>query len=544
MANAYTPIIRGILMPGCFYYIYVTFGHWRDEKGLYFAIFGGLSAMTSLSYFIIRQHVLSSGKPSLQVLEISGLVTNMLMYSNVLLYMILRFEQPKLVYFSLMAVLFSTTGVTFRATLLSIGISLTTLYWFARDAPADIFSQYVSIGVASAFAAFSMATLLRKAILKQIDARLLADELADTDPLTGVPNRRAVFHHLDHLVATRQSFWMGVFDLDGFKAINDVYGHVAGDKLLCAIAERAYELEFRGSTFGRLGGDEFVVIVLGSETGGELEKLGNAAIKAISAPYEMDLMQLNIGASAGFAHFPSMSSSSQDLYEKADFALYKAKAHLRGRCVLFDAAEERDMREGLAIERALRDADLEQELYLLFQPQFSLQEGQIVSFEALARWESASLGPIPPDKFIRAAERSGYISRVTGVLFRKALVALRQWPERLHLSFNLSANDIADHDFVLSLVEQIYFAGIATSRIEFEITETAVMADLEASRKLLVMLRTAGCKIALDDFGSGYSSFQYLDVLPIDKVKVDKSFVRKAAQSRTSREIVTALIIL
>ena len=133
---------------------------------------------------------------------------------------------------------------------------------------------------------------------------------------------------------------------------------------------------------------------------------------------------------------------------------------------------------------------------------------------------------------------------MTDILFRKGLAVLKQWPERLSLSFNLSAHDIADHSFVLTLLEQVYRAGIAPHRVEFEITETAVMSDLDAARTLLTALRTAGCKIALDDFGSGYSSFQYLDVLPLDKVKIDKSFVRKVTDNRASYEIVAMLIVL
>ncbi len=250
LADAYSPIVRGFLLPGSAYYLFVTWGHWRDEKGLNFAILAGLSVMTAIIYHLLRRVVLSRKNTPLEILEASGLITNILMCGNVLAYMLLHFEQSKLVYFSLMAVVFSTTGVTLRTTLFSISLSLVSLYWFARGAAADVFSQYISIGVATAFAAFGMATLLRKAILKQIDARLLADELAanaqrlaDTDTLTGVPNRRAVFHHLDHLVATQQSFWMGIFDLDKFKAINDVYGHVAGDKLLRAIVARAYDMD-------------------------------------------------------------------------------------------------------------------------------------------------------------------------------------------------------------------------------------------------------------------------------------------------------------
>ena len=291
LADAYTPIVRGFLLPACVYYVFVTWGHWRDEKGLNFAILAGFSAVTAISYYLLRQHILCGSKPQLEILEASGLVTNLLMCSNVVAYQLLHFEAPKLVYFSLMAVVFSTTGVTLRTTLFSIAISLAGLYWFASGAAPEVFSQSLWIGVATAFAAFGLATLLRKAILTQIDARLLADELAakaqilaDTDALTGVPNRRAVFHHLDRLVAARQSFWMGIFDLNGFKAVNDVYGHVMGDKLLCGIVARAHELQHRELTFGRLGGDEFVVIAPGWDPGAEVAKLADAAIKVICAP--------------------------------------------------------------------------------------------------------------------------------------------------------------------------------------------------------------------------------------------------------------------
>jgi len=551
LSDAYAPIVRGFLLAGSLYYALVTWGYFHDETGRNLLILASASALASLSYWVIRTYVVSARKTTLAVLEWSGLTANLLMYANTLIYMLLHMQPAKLIYFSLMAVVFSMSGVTLRTTLFSICLSLATLYILAREAPPEVFSQYFWIGVASAFAAFGMATLLRKAILKQIDARLLADHLAakaqalaDTDSLTGVPNRRAVFNHLERLVAQKQSFWLGIFDLDGFKSINDVYGHVAGDKLLCAIVARAHELNFPGSSFGRLAGDEFVVLMPGLLADIEVERLGNLAIKTVSAPYTIDQRQLTVGASAGFAHFPSMGASSEELYEKADFALYRAKAQRRGRCVLFDATEARGMKQESALERALRESDLEQELYLLFQPQFSVREGRITGFEALARWQNPSLGLVPPDRFIRAAERAGIISKITCILFRKGIDALARWPERLTLSFNLSALDIADRSFVMSLLDEARKHGIAMRRIEFEITETAVMSDLIAARALLTTLRTAGCKIALDDFGSGYSSFQYIDELPLDKVKIDKSFVRKVTDSAASREIVAALIAL
>jgi diguanylate cyclase (GGDEF)-like protein len=549
MANAYVPIIRAILIPGCAYYVYITWSHWQGETGLPLAILASLSAFTAFSFYAVRQYLLSGKVISLTGLELSGLLINILLYINVLTYLLIHFEPPKLIFFAMMAVVFSTTGVTLRATLFSVLLSLATLYLFATSLPGELFDQYVSIGVATAFGSFGMAMLVRKAIRQQIDARLLADELAskarslaETDMLTGIPNRRAIFQKIDYLVQQGRPFWMGIFDLDGFKAINDVYGHIVGDRLLCAIVDRAQNIDFEGATFGRIGGDEFIALLPGSITEEEIERVGKSAIETISRPYPIDLLQLTIGASAGFSHFPSMGSSGAQLYEKADFALYKAKTHLRGQCVLFDTAEDEEMKQAIEIERELREGDLEKELFLLFQPQYSPTQKRVVSFEALARWQSPRLGLVRPDLFIRAAERSGHIRKVTDILFTKGLTELAAWPHDISLSFNLSAQDISNQVFILSLLGQIMESGISPSRIEFEITETAVMSDLENSRTLLEQLRASGCKIALDDFGSGYSSFEYIDQLPLDKVKIDRSFIRKVSHSVTSKEIVAGVI--
>lgn len=549
LAKAYCPIVRVLLLPGAAYYLYVTWAHWRDETGLSLAILGSITAVTALCFLLIRRYMLSEESVTLASLELAGLIANLLIYFNVLIYTIMNFEQTKLIYFALMAVVFSTTGVTLRSTLFTIFLSLATLFWFASDLTAELFNQYVSIGVATAVASLCMATLLRKAIFRQIDARLLADKLAakaqrlaDTDMLTGVPNRRAIFQKIDYFVKEGRPFWMGILDLDGFKAINDVYGHTMGDRLLCAVVERAKDMDLEGVTFGRIGGDEFITILPGWMTEAEVKSLGKATIEAISRPYPLDLLELTIGGSAGFSHFPSMGSSSAQLYEKADFALYKAKAHQRGQCILFDTAEDKEMKQAIEIERELRECDLENELFLLFQPQYSPSLQKVVSFEALARWQSPKLGLVQPDQFIRAAERSGHIRKVTGILFNKGLDALAKWPRDISLSFNLSAQDISDRSFILSLLSAIMKSGISPHRIEFEITETAVMSDLETSRQLLQTLRSSGCKIALDDFGSGYSSFEYLDQLPLDKVKIDRSFIRKVPHSDTSREIVAGVI--
>lgn len=551
MVDAYIPILRPILIPACGYYLFVTWEHWQTQTGLMLVAFSLISTTTAFGFYLFHKLLANNRTMSLAKLELHNLAMHLFMYLNLLSYLLVYNVETRYIYFVLLAFIFAITGATTRTVMISVPLTLATLYWFSTSLPEDLYAEYVSIVVATAFASVSMTGLLRHAIIRQIDARLLADELtvkaraiADADMLTGIPNRRAIFEKIDRLIEQRTPFWLGIFDLDGFKGINDVYGHSMGDRLLRASVARATELHFEGAMIGRIGGDEFAVVLTGNVTESQVRALAGSWLKAITAPYIIDNQELSVGASAGFSHYPDMGMASTQLYEQADFALYKAKARFRGQCIVFDTTDSKEMENAIAIERELREGNLEQELFLLFQPQYSPSRQRIVSFEALARWQNPRLGLVRPDDFIRVAERSGFIQKVTAILFRKGLAELKKWPDDISLSFNLSARDISDQTFVLSLLGQIMKEEISPRRLEFEITETAVMSDLTTSSAVLDRLRSSGCRVALDDFGSGYSSFQYLDQLPLDKVKIDRSFIRKVAHSLTSREIVAAIIAL
>lgn len=551
MVDAYIPILRPILIPAGCYYLFVTWEHWQTQTGLMLVGFSLISMTTALAFFLFHRLLTTNRTMSLARLEMHNLAMHLFMYLNLVSYLLVYNVETRYIYFVLLAFIFAITGATTRTVMISVPLTLATLYWFSTSLPADLYAEYVSIVVATAFASVSMTGLLRHAIIRQIDARLLADELtvkaralADADMLTGIPNRRAIFEKVDRLIEQRTPFWLGIFDLDGFKGINDVYGHSMGDRLLRASVARAMDLHFEGAMIGRIGGDEFAVVLTGDVSEPQVRELASGWLKALTAPYIIDNQELSVGASAGFSHYPDMGTDSTQLYEQADFALYKAKARFRGQCILFDTTDSQEMENAIAIERELREGDLEQELFLLFQPQYSPSRQRVVSFEALARWQNPRLGLVRPDDFIRVAERSGFIQKVTAILFRKGLAELKTWPEDISLSFNLSARDISDQTFVLSLLGQIIQEDISPSRLEFEITETAVMSDLATSSSVLERLRTSGCRVALDDFGSGYSSFEYLDQLPLDKVKIDRSFIRKVPHSTTSREIVAAIIAL
>ncbi|ODT23126.1 MAG: diguanylate cyclase [Kaistia sp. SCN 65-12] len=551
MVDAYTPILRPILIPACGYYVFVTWEHWQTQTGLMLVAFSLISMTTALGFYLFHKLLANNQTMSLARLELHNLAMHLFMYLNLLSYLLVYNVATRYIYFVLLAFIFAITGATTRTVMISVPLTLATLYWFSTSLPDNLYTEYLSIVVATAFASVSMTGLLRHAIIRQIDARLLADELAvkaraiaDADMLTGIPNRRAIFEKIDHLIAQRRPFWLGVFDLDGFKGINDVYGHSMGDRLLRASVARVTEMSCEGVMIGRIGGDEFAVVLTGDVTELQVKELADSWIKAMTAPYMIDNQKLSVGASAGFSHYPNLGSDCAQLYEQADFALYKAKARFRGQCILFEPTDSNDMEKTITIERELREGDLDRELFLLFQPQYSPSQMCVTGFEALARWQNPRLGLVSATDFIRVAERSGLIQKVTAILFRKGLAELKKWPDDISLSFNLSARDISDQTFVLSLLYQIMQEKVSPSRVEFEITETAVMSDLTTSSTVLDMLRSSGCRIALDDFGSGYSSFEYLDQLPLDKVKIDRSFIRRVANSTTSREIVAAIIAL
>ena len=544
VAEAYRPLLSRFLLVTILYYSFVSYTYLVEKTGVERLMLLSVSVSTVVIYAAMRLTLSPGRQLTLGKIETIGLATNLMLYANTISYIAWHFESENFIYFVLCAVVFSTTGITLRATLLSVVTAIVTLFWFVTLLPQQGLADFRFIGVATSFAALGMAFLLRKAIMRQIDARLLADKLAACDSLTGIANRRSIFSNIDVLVEGKTPFWLGILDLDGFKSINDLYGHAVGDQLLCEVVERLKRLELQGMEIGRIGGDEFAILMVGEARDAQIETLGSSVIADVARPYDMAPLRLQIGATIGFAHFPSMAEDARKIYEKADFALYRGKQFARRQTIIFDEKQDLQMREALSLERALREAKLESELYLLFQPQRDMEHGRVVSFEALARWQSPTLGPVRPDRFIRAAERAGLIQNVTRVLFAKVLDAIELWPAEITVSFNLSAQDLSDRAFIFSLVADVVHRGIAPSRIEFEITETAVMKDIAASRVLLEDLSAAGFKIALDDFGSGYSSFEYIDQLPLDKVKIDKSFVRKVTASATSREIVAGVITL
>ncbi len=395
------------------------------------------------------------------------------------------------------------------------------------------------------------ATDFRRMIESQTETRRLSDEnarLANVDSLTGLPNRRQFFAELDRRLRIAHEkggrFAVGVIDLDGFKPVNDRHGHIAGDRILTEVGERLQLVAGEAAFIGRLGGDEFGILL--PLVGGTDDALafGARVCAAIDVPFRIDGVVAKISASVGFATHPQAGSEAATLYERADYALYHAKGSCRGRAVLFSREHEREIRQRGIIEQHLRSADLDRDFTLAFQPLHDIRAGRTIGFEALARWTDPELGSISPAVFVPIAERSDLISRITTTLFAKALAAAATWPDDVRLSFNLSARDLNSSGAVIGLLDQIVRSGVDPRRVDIEVTETSVIADFDKACTALVTLRALGVRIALDDFGTGYSSLSHVHRLPLDKIKVDRSFIKDIDRRRDGRSLVKSVIDL
>ncbi|MGN6209641.1 putative bifunctional diguanylate cyclase/phosphodiesterase [Asticcacaulis sp.] len=383
------------------------------------------------------------------------------------------------------------------------------------------------------------------------ETRRLGDEnfrIANLDALTGLANRRWFFAELtkqhERAQTTGAAFAIGIIDLDGFKPVNDTYGHMTGDRVLTEAAQRLKEACGDDIILARLGGDEFGFIISGNPTRDELRWLGAAISDIIRLPYAVGSSQAMLGSSIGVAGYPQSAADPQALFERADYALYHAKRHQRGQMVIFSAEHEEQIRSHSVIEQALQNADLDAELSMVFQPIVDINSGQVRAFEALARWQSPTLGHVSPDRFIPVAERAGHVRGVTKTLLKKALAALAQWPADIRMSFNLSAHDLSDSETVVQIIAIINRSRVDPKRIDFEITETAVAHDFKQAVAAVQTLKALGAGISLDDFGTGYSSLSHVHRLPLDKIKVDRSFITDIGSNPVSLKIVKSLTAL
>jgi diguanylate cyclase (GGDEF)-like protein/PAS domain S-box-containing protein len=385
---------------------------------------------------------------------------------------------------------------------------------------------------------------------KAVEAEL--EHQAFHDPLTGLPNRALFADRLVHAFAQRARTGMDpsvlFLDVDHFKAVNDRLGHAAGDLLLRAVADRLSTSVRTGDTVARLGGDEFAVLIEHSpDTLVDAQDVAHRVLERLMAPIEIEGTALNVTASIGIAP-GSPTSSVESMLRDADTAMYHAKAAGRSRAVVYSAEmRERDELR-VRVEADLPAAIERRELRLEYQPVVDLESSDVVGFEALLRWTHPSLGAVPPDMFIPAAERSGAIVDLGEWVLRTACEQAARWRRELSvdvtMAVNLSGRQLTDPGLTEVVLDALDRAGLEPQHLVLEITETAVIGDTDEARSVLSQLREHGVHVAVDDFGTGYSSLSYLRELPVDILKIDRSFISAVRDGMALPEIVQGILDL
>jgi diguanylate cyclase (GGDEF)-like protein len=373
--------------------------------------------------------------------------------------------------------------------------------------------------------------------------------LAHHDALTGLPNRAAFQERLELAVDDAISehglaLTLLLCDLDHFKEVNDTFGHPAGDELLKEAAERIRATMRKTDLLARLGGDEFAIVHITGAEPVEAHALAERIIAALDQPFEVQGNKVNTGVSIGVSSAPFDAASPIELLKQADLALYVAKRGGRDRFVAYDKGMAERFAERRALEAELRLTIDAEGLSVHYQPQVDLQSRRIIGFEALARWEHAIRGMIPPSVFIPIAEESGLIVRLGEWVLRRACRDAASWDTEASIAVNVASQQFRHEDFVDVVCAALHESGLPPHRLELEITETAMLNDGEQMLAVLTKLRGFGVRLSVDDFGTGYSALHYLQKFPFDRIKIDQSFVRELGSRDESDAIVRAVSAL
>ena len=368
--------------------------------------------------------------------------------------------------------------------------------------------------------------------------------LAGHDALTELPNRTALDEHLGAAIEraeiTDSAFAVLCIDLDHFKEINDCFGHAVGDAVLCEASRRLQEAA-QGSYVARVGGDEFIGITDRLPLPATAELLATRMRAQFERPIEVDGHALKIDLCVGVALYPRDADNSVSLLANADAALYRAKHEGRGTIRLFTSAMDQQLRDRRALEHDLRNAVERGELYLEYQPQVH-RDGALMAYEALVRWRHPVRGIIPPGEFIPIAEQSGSIALIDDWVLMEACREAASWDQPLRVAVNVSAAQFRRENLDRQVRRALRDSGLAAARLELEITEGVLIEDMPRAKRTMQSLKALGILIALDDFGTGYSSLSYLEAFPLDRIKIDRSFVASLGQSERSLAIVRAVI--
>ncbi|GLS32099.1 putative bifunctional diguanylate cyclase/phosphodiesterase [Neomesorhizobium albiziae] len=370
---------------------------------------------------------------------------------------------------------------------------------------------------------------LKREVVRRAKAEREARILAYQDPLTGLPNRRQFEEALRMAAASPPKSGavhaVLLLDLNGFKQVNDNYGHAAGDAVLVVAAQRLMRAVREGDLVGRLGGDEFIVLaqhLIGPEA---VTNVALRIIQGLAEPVVTAGGQHDIGAGIGIALLPNDAQTAEDLIRKADVALYRAKAERRSAFRFFEEEMDVLVRERGRLERDLRTAMELDQIQPRFRPSFDLRSGAVIGFEAIPNWISADGKEVPLDRFLAVAEETGLIHAMARRVLAQACATAALWPTDVALSIDIFPGQLNDPELGRSIMKVLEETGLEPGRLEIEITESMIVHDFEEARSKLGPLRAAGVRIALDNFGTGYSNIYHMREFKFDKVKIDRRFV-------------------
>lgn len=416
--------------------------------------------------------------------------------------------------------------------------------------------KYLSFGLIGAGALLLMIMMYQNRSLERAhraarDTAMRFSELAHHDGLTGLPNRLAFKQEFDAAMAVMDhaSNQLAVFaiDLDGFKAINDLLGHAAGDELLVAVAGRLRRLISKpgaGNLVSRFGGDEFVVLLQGTDAFARHEEIAAEILEEMSRPYAIQNSTVAIGATIGLALLDRAKDSASNPLLDADLALSNAKAQGKGIVVTFDPSMRQDFERRGRLETDLKTALTSGDIFPFYQPQVDIKTGQLVGFEALARWNHPELGWVGPNEFIPIAETSSQIVELGRCILTTACAQAMAFPDNIRVSVNLSVGQMLRDDVIGMVTGILASTGFPAHRLTLEVTESVMMSEPELAARILSGLKGLGISIALDDFGTGYSALSYLRQFDWDELKIDKSFVDNLGDGPRSLSIVTSVVDL
>lgn len=383
-------------------------------------------------------------------------------------------------------------------------------------------------------------------LVERTAAETRAFEAASTDPLTGFLNRRAFTQRAAELLAAahkrREAAAILIVDIDGFKHVNEVHGHLTGDNLLRCTAEMLARILPRDAVIARIGGDEFAAaFACDAVQGADVGRIADTIVDRLGAPLNLGGVHTHVSASVGIARSGGDCGSVDSLMRRGDIAMTAAKKAGRARFVWFDASMERELEARNAIEAGLRTGIPAGQIVPWFEPQIDLVSQSLRGFEMLARWDHPERGIVSPEEFIPVAEEAGLIGDLSLAVLRDAFVEAREWDASLSLSVNISPVQLKDPWLAQKITKLLVETGFPPERLEIEITESSLFENLGLAQAIVSSLKNQGIRLALDDFGTGYSSLGHLRALPFERLKIDRSFVSSINDNPDSIAIVTAI---